>query len=170
VLIKEKEINSIKENKVTLISNFTILKNNYDFNFISKILEENEIHTIPKPGFGNLKDIFQALRVDLSIKEFLIYLDFLKKLFKYRPSEKDGVDLFFSLVSQVGVSHIDPEDVFILGLKGKTIYKVFGTETIDYIVNENDLIFIPKGIKHKVIGITPRIIASIGLFGDRFNG
>lgn len=29
------------------------------------------------------------------------------------------------------------------------------------------MIFIPQGVKHKVIGMSPRIIASIGFFGKR---
>tara|TARA_R100000005_G_C4880841_1_gene132568 strand:+ start:122 stop:634 length:513 start_codon:yes stop_codon:yes gene_type:complete len=170
MLIKESELNSIKENKVTLITKFASLKNNYDFNFISNILEEDEIYTIQKTKFGNLKDVFQVLKVNESVKECQLYLDFFKKLLRYNQDEKDGVDLFFSLVSQVGLTHIDKEDVFIIGLKGKSIYRVFDVETIDYEINKNDLIFIPRGIKHKVIGMTPRIIMSVGFYGRRLNG
>ena len=94
MLIKESELNSIKENKVTLITKFASLKNNYDFNFISNILEEDEIYTIQKTKFGNLKDVFQVLKVNESVKECQLYLDFFKKLLRYNQDEKDGVDLF----------------------------------------------------------------------------
>ncbi len=92
-------------------------------------------------------------------------MDFLSKLFKYERDARDEVDLFFSFVSQVGNSHIDEEDVFILGLKGKTIYRVFGNVDKDYMIEKGDIIFIPRGIKHKVIGLTSRIVASIGFYG-----
>ena len=62
---------------------------------------------------------------------------------------------------------MDEEDVFILGLKGKTIYRIYGVENKDYEINKGDLIFIPKNIKHKVMAINPRIIASIGFYGKR---
>jgi len=29
------------------------------------------------------------------------------------------------------------------------------------------MVFIPRGIKHKVIGLNPRIIASVGFYGKR---
>ena len=67
----------------------------------------------------------------------------------------------------MGRSHIDEEDVFIIGLKGNVIYRVFDIQNKDYSIEEGDMIFIPKGLKHKVIGISPRIIASIGLYGER---
>ena len=77
---------------------------------------------------------------------------------------------FFSFVSQVGNSHVDREDVFIIGLKGEVIYRVFGVEDKDYYLKKGDMIFIPKGIKHKVIGLSSRIVASIGFYGKRLNG
>ena len=80
MIIQGPELESIKNREVTFVKNFTQLKTNYDFNFISKLLEENEINVVQKPNFGNLKDIFQAMKVDLYVKEFLIYLDFLKKI------------------------------------------------------------------------------------------
>ena len=77
------------------------------------------------------------------------------------------VDLFFSLVSQIGNSHVDIEDVFIIGLKGEIIYRIFDFENKDYSIKKGDMIFIPKSIKHKAIGINPRIIVSIGFYGER---
>ena len=54
-----------------------------------------------------------------------------------------------------------------MGLKGKVIYKIFDTDVTEYIIEKGDMIFIPRGIKHKVIGITPRIVAAAGFFGTR---
>jgi len=165
VLIKETEVNLIKQKKAVLIKNFTNLNKTYDFNFISKILEENYLCVLDKTSSGNLKSIFQIEQVTNVTKEFKIFFDFLSKLFKYKRHPKDGVDLFFSFVSQTGDTHQDIEDVFILGLEGEVIYKVFDIENKDYYVKKGDMIFIPRGLKHKVIGINPRIIASIGFYG-----
>ena len=168
MLIKHTELVSIKENKVTLIKNFILLERNYDFNLLSKLMEENECKVDQKSFVGNLKDVFQMLKVSNTLQEFKTFFDFLSKLFKYERHEDDEVDLFFSFVSQVGNSHVDREDVFIIGLKGEVIYRVFGVEDKDYYLKKGDMIFIPKGIKHKVIGINPRIVASIGFYGNRF--
>ena len=66
MLIKEKELNSIKQNKVTLVKNFITLEKKYDFNLISNLIEENELIVFSKTTYGNLKDVFQIL------KEFLV--------------------------------------------------------------------------------------------------
>jgi|TARA_R100001460_G_scaffold106817_1_gene154751 cupin superfamily acireductone dioxygenase involved in methionine salvage len=170
MLINQSDLGSIKKNKVTLVKNFVSLERNYDFNFISDLIEENNLIIQQKSSIGNLKDVFQIVKISNTLTEFKIFLDFLSKLFKYERDAKDEVDLFFNLVSQVGNSHIDEEDVFIIGLKGTTIYRVFDIENKDYTIEKGDMIFIPRGISHKAIGLTPRIIASIGFYGKRLDG
>ena len=167
MLIKQSDSISIKENKITLIKNFLSLERNYDFNLISDLMEENDLSIVQKSSFGNLKDVFQIYKVSNTLKEFKTFFDFLSKLFKYERDPRDEVDLFFSLVSQIGNCHTDVEDVFIIGLKGKVIYRVFDIEIKDYIVEKGDMIFIPRGLKHKVMAFSPRIIASIGFYGRR---
>jgi|TARA_R110002167_G_scaffold126679_1_gene307672 cupin superfamily acireductone dioxygenase involved in methionine salvage len=167
MLIKAQDLKDIQENKVTLVKNFASLTREYDFNLLSNLMEENECIISQKSNVGNLKDVFQIHKISNCLKEFKTFFDFLTKLFKYERDLRDEVDLFFSLVSQVGNSHVDIEDVFIIGLKGKVIYRVFDFEDKDYSIEQGDMIFIPKGIKHKVIGINPRIIASIGFYGKR---
>ena len=167
MLIKAQDLKDIQENKVTLVKNFASLTREYDFNLLSNLMEENECIISQKSNVGNLKDVFQIHKISNCLKEFKTFFDFLTKLFKYERDLRDEVDLFFSLVSQVGNSHVDIEDVFIIGLKGKIIYRVFDFEDKDYSIEQGDMIFIPKGIKHKVIGINPRIIASIGFYGKR---
>ena len=177
MLIKQPELVSIKENKITLIKNFFELERKYDFNLLSQLMEENKLKVIEKTNIGFLKDVFQMCDIRNCLPEFKIFFDFLSKLFKYQTNLEllkqgyaDEVDIFFSFVSQVGYPHVDEEDIFILGLKGKTIYRVFSNINEDYVIEEGDMIFIPKGLKHKVIGLTPRIIASIGFYGKRLNG
>jgi len=167
MLIKEIQVNSIKQNKVTLIKNFASLTREYDFNLLSNLMEENECIINQKSNVGNLKDVFQVHRVSNTLQEFKTFFDFLSKLFRYERDSRDEVDLFFSFVSQVGNTHVDIEDVFIIGLKGTTIYRVFDIENKDYCIEKGDMIFIPKGKKHKVLGMNPRIIASVGFYGNR---
>ena len=170
MLIKQPEVISIKENKVTLIKNFVTLERNYDFNLLSQLMEENDLTISQKSFVGNLKDVFQIYKVSNTLQEFKTFFDFLSKLFKYERDLKDEVDLFFNFVSQTGNPHVDIEDVFIIGLKGKSIYRVFDVETKDYNIQKGDMIFIPKNIKHKVMALNPRIVASIGFYGRRLNG
>jgi mannose-6-phosphate isomerase-like protein (cupin superfamily) len=167
MLINKDQVNLIKENKICHIKDFVLLERQYDFNLISLLLEENDLKVASKSNIGNLKDIFQIYKVSNCLKEFKTFFDFLSKLFKYERDPRDEVDLFFSLASQVGSPHKDEEDVFIIALSGKIIYRIFDIKNKDYEMNKGDLIFIPKNIKHKVIGITPRIIASIGFYGKK---
>jgi len=170
MLIKQSDLFSIQENKVTFLKNFAVLERTYDFNLLSKLMEENDILINQRSSIGNLRDVFLMKNVINYFPEFKTFFDFLTKLFKYDRDTRDEVDLFYSFISQAGFAHVDEEDVFILGLEGKIIYRVFGDVNKDYIIEKGDMIFIPKGIKHKVIGLTPRIVASIGFFGKRLNG
>jgi|TARA_R100001460_G_scaffold13232_2_gene29989 mannose-6-phosphate isomerase-like protein (cupin superfamily) len=170
MLIKEPEVNSIRQNKVTVIKNFASLTREYDFNLLSQLMEENNLTIDQKSFVGSLKDVFQIYAVSNILQEFRTFFDFLSKLFKYERDPKDEVDLFFSLVSQIGNTHVDIEDVFIIGLTGTTIYRVFDITNKDYYIEKGDMIFIPRGKKHKVLGMNPRIIASIGFYGKRLNG
>ena len=173
ILLNEKDIKYIKQNKITYVKNSITLKREFDFNLISKLVEENNLksfYKIPKGDCPILECIFQIYSVSKCLIELDYLFDFLKKIFKYDYNERDEIDLFFSFISKVGEPHVDEEDVYIIGLMGTTVYRTYGDESKDYTIEKGDLIFIPKGIKHKVIGITPRIIASIGFYGKRLNG
>ena len=169
MLIDKNNIELIKNNKICLIKNFVSLDKKYDFNFISGLLEKNQLKVVNKTFVGDLKDVFQIKSVSNTVDELKVFFDFLSKLFNYERDSKDEVDLFFSIVSQVGDAHVDTEDVFILGLSGLVLYRIYEEQNKDYYLEKGDMIFIPKGLKHKVIGINPRIIASIGFYGKRIN-
>ena len=170
MLLDKEKVEKIKNKKVTYIKNFTTLERNYDFNLMSNLLEENNTPIFSRSNVGHLHDIYQIRHVTDVLKEFRIFFDFLFKIFKFKSDSRDSVDLFFSLISQTGVPHKDEENVFIIGLRGKTIYKVFDEIKNDYEINEGDMIFIPPDIKHKVIGITPRIVASVGFYDRSIRG
>ena len=169
MLIDKNNIELIKNNKIFLKKNFVSLDKKYDFNFISDLLEKNQLKVVNKTFVGDLKDVFQIKSVSNTVDELKVFFDFLSKLFNYERDSKDEVDLFFSIVSQVGDAHVDTEDVFILGLSGLVLYRIYEEQNKDYYLEKGDMIFIPKGLKHKVIGINPRIIASIGFYGKRIN-
>jgi cupin superfamily acireductone dioxygenase involved in methionine salvage len=76
------------------------------------------------------------------------------------------MDLFLSFETSIGPTHRDKEDVFILGLYGKTMYRVWKNNTVtEVLINRGDMIYIPSGVLHRSISITPRIIASLSLWG-----
>tara|TARA_R100000388_G_C7172266_1_gene124507 strand:+ start:93 stop:608 length:516 start_codon:yes stop_codon:yes gene_type:complete len=164
MLLNKEQVESIKNNKVTHVKNFVSLEREYDFNLISQFLEERDDGVLTKTDMGNLRDVYQMKRVTDYLPEFRIFFDFLLKTFKYKPDARDAIELFFSFATQSGKPHKDIENVFIIGLKGKVIYRIFEGENADYEINKGDMIFIPRNIYHKVVGITPRIIASVGFF------
>ncbi len=164
MLLKKEQIESIQNREVTYIKNFALLEREYDFNLISKILEEQDNRVLTKTNIGSLRDVYQMLNVTNYLQEFRIFFDFLLKTFKFNTDSRNGVELYFNFAAQVGAVHDDIENVFIIGLKGKTVYRVYDTNNIDYEINKGDMIFIPPGIRHKVIAMTPRIIASIGFY------
>ena len=100
-------------------------------------------------------------RATIGIGELIVLLINAATLLK-----NDGVDLFFSFVTNASHSHVDIEDVFLIGLSGKTIYRLI-KEKRDYLIEKGDLLYIPKGTAHKAISLTPRIIASVGLLGGK---
>ena len=164
MLLNKEQIESIHNREITYVKNFVLLKREYDFNLISKILEEQDNRVLTKTNVGNLRDVYQMLNVTNYLQEFKIFFDFLSKTFKFNSDPKNGVELYFNFAAQVGAVHDDIENVFIIGLKGKTVYRIYGDNNIDYEINKGDMVFIPPGIKHKAIALTPRIIASIGFY------
>lgn len=169
MLIDKNNVELIKDNKTCLIKNFVSLSKKYDFNFISDLLEKNQLKVVNKTFVGDLKDVFQIKGVSNTLNELKVFFDFLSKMFNYERDPRDEVDLFFSIVSQVGDAHEDTEDVFILGLSGVVLYRIYGEQNEDYYLKKGDMIFIPRGLKHKVLGMNPRVVASIGFYGKRIN-
>jgi mannose-6-phosphate isomerase-like protein (cupin superfamily) len=159
---------NIKNNKITHVKNFCKFDNQYDFNFLIDYIESMD----PKIRNTNKGDFFEInyqVFLESKFKDFEFCLNFLRQIFKYSWDQNDRNDIFFSFKSGAGDTHTDDEDVFIIGLNGKTIYKVFGTTTEYFEINNGDMIFIPKGIPHKVISLSSRIILSTGFYGNRSN-
>lgn len=55
MLINKDQITLIRENKICLIKNFVSLERDYDFNLISRLMEENDLKVIQKNSRGQSK-------------------------------------------------------------------------------------------------------------------
>ena len=160
MLINSDNFKTIKDQKTTHIKKFTDLEIDYDFNFLINFIEH---YTCPVDHGGSYHKTW-SIPVDGSHSPFLYILNFLRKTFQYNLNKEDGCRLFYSFASNSGPSHVDREDVFLLGLYGKTVYKV---ENNFYEIEKGDLLFVSRGSRHKAISITPRIVASFGFFGGK---
>ena len=166
MLLNNKDIKRIKNKKVTYVKKFTQNLNNYNFDILASLIDDYSLTVVNKSNLLNFNATWQVKDVHKTNVDFFVFLDFLYKIFKYTPETRDGVDLFFSFVTNTGMSHVDTEDVFLIGMHGKTIYRITDTNK-DYILEHGDFLHIPKGIRHKSISSTPRIIASVGFFGGK---
>lgn len=168
MLLNSKNIKSIKNTKVTYIKKFTQIFETYDFNKISTLVDDFSLFVQCRAEVTRqeFKDIWQMKNIHDIDSSFFTYLDFFYKTFRYEPEVRDGVDIFFSFVTNTGVSHVDTEDVFLIGLYGKTIYRIIDVKQ-DYVLKSGDLLYIPKGIRHKAISATPRAVASVGYYGGK---
>jgi|TARA_R110000824_G_scaffold206571_1_gene391764 ribosomal protein L16 Arg81 hydroxylase len=165
MFLDKESIENIKKRKVTYVKNFTsIIEETYDFNKISNLVDKYSLSVMDKPGQINHYNSIWAIRYINEVdNQLFIFLDFLRKIFNYKIDQRDGVDLYFSFVTNTGRSHVDEEDVFLVGLYGKTIYRISETNE-DFCLKRGDFLYIPKGIWHKAISVTPRSIASVGFF------
>ena len=163
MLINADNFKRIYDKKTTYIKNFTNFDIDYDFNFLIDFLEEYTCRTNQITHNGSHYTTWQVYADDYHAP-FNLIKNYLRITFKYEFDKLDGCEIFYSYSSNSGPSHVDQEDVFLLGLCGKTIYRVNNNF---YTVERGDLLFVSKGVRHKAISVTPRIVASFGFFGDR---
>ena len=156
-------ISKINERKeVVHIPNFTEIKQETDFNFLAQLLEHNELPTQFKSPYFDDR-ILQAQIQVRNVEQddfFRPYLNTFNSIFN-PDQKKSNIHLHLSFMALSGVPHKDYEDVYIIGLCGHTIYKVYGHG--DYSIRKGDFIYIPPHIPHKAIAMEPRIIMSIGI-------
>jgi len=147
----------------TLIKNFCSFKEPIDFNFLSKLLDNNNFESYISSNWLNSYVFESVFKISNVEKE-----TFFKEIFnllneKYnQENKKSDLYIFFSMVSGTkSITHKDNYDVIIIGLYGTTIYRV---ENEHFTVEPGDLLRIPKNVIHKAIGLTPRIILSYGIY------
>tara|TARA_R100001086_G_scaffold248283_1_gene184836 strand:+ start:464 stop:991 length:528 start_codon:yes stop_codon:yes gene_type:complete len=172
MLLDKENIQRINDKKVTYVKKFAKITNTYDFNKISELADtysEADGIKILNQTIGQV-DIFYSiwqLKFVDRIDQFLFtFRDFFQKTFNYTPEARDGVDLFFSFISVIGKPHMDEEDIFLIGLMGRTIYRITDTQE-DFELQSGDLLYVPKLTRHKALSMTPRVIASVGFRGGK---
>jgi ribosomal protein L16 Arg81 hydroxylase len=150
---------------ITLKKKFFNFVKEFDFNSLINLLDTNDIEsTFACANVHNnyvLESPFKILNAqkDKYFNDLFIYLN---KEFNTKNLKSD-IYLFFSFTSGgKGLAHSDVEDVHIVGLHGKTMYIV---ENKEHLVEKGDLLIIPKGVAHRAIGLSPRIILSFGIYG-----
>ena len=147
----------------TLIKKNFIFEKEIDFNFISNLLDRNNLNSkISSNWIENfiLESVFQIKKIENDVFFKELYNQLNSKFNK--ENKQSDLDLFFSFVSgNKSITHRDDYDVFIIGLYGKTLYKI---ENEEFYVEKGDLLLIKKNELHKAIGLTPRIILSYGIY------
>ena len=150
-----------------LEKNFYNFPDKIDFNFISNLLDKNMFQS---EIFSNYLNLY-VLETNIRIKElekhpyFFSIGKILNEKFNKNNCNWD-LQFFLSLTSgNKSKPHIDTYDVHILGVYGKTLFKI---ENEEYYVMPGDLLSIPKGYHHTAIGITPRITLSYGVYNNNY--
>jgi len=147
----------------TLTKNFCYFEKNIDFNFISNLLDRNNLSSQISSNFLNNFIFESVFKIRLVEQDSFFYELFNLLQNKFNTlNKKSDLDLYFSLVSgNKSIAHRDGYDVYIVGVYGKTLYRV---NDEDFIVEKGDLLYIPKNELHKAIGLTPRITLSYGIY------
>ena len=168
MLFNKDNFKSIKNGNLTHIPNFTPIEETIDFNLLAELYDEYRpvSKILPKRFYPD--EILSSPFLLKNIHEhpfFNVYFNFFNKQFNSSDNIVSELDIFFSFASGAGGVHADREDVHIVGLKGKTIYRCWETNNInEYTISQGDYIFIPKGTKHSSITVTPRMIMSHSIF------
>jgi hypothetical protein len=147
----------------TLVKNFFSFESKIDFNFITNLLNRNNLSSGISSNWNSqylLESIFKIKDVQQDYLFSEIYNKFNNDFNKF--NKKTDLHLFFSLIAgNKSIVHRDNYDVYILNLYGKTMYTV---EKENFILEIGDLIHIPKNELHIAISLTPRICLSFGIY------
>ena len=145
------------------IKNFFNFEDTIDFNFLSKLLDRNNFKSHISSNWLSEyvnESVFQIRGVEIDAAFQMDYLKFNNQFNK--KNYISSFDIFYSFVSgNKSITHRDNYDVYLLGLMGKTIYRI---EEVDYMVEKGDLLYVSKNKLHKAIGITPRIVLSYAIY------
>ena len=127
--------------------NMVDFKKDIDFNYISELLDNANYES----AFSGDRDKSYVFKSIFKINNLQDHDDF-KDFYNYceknfnKNKGKSNLIMFFSLKSgRASTTHKDTEDVYILGVKGKTWYKVSDKE---YMVEKGDLLKIPANAVH----------------------
>lgn len=162
---------SIQNNKVTFVKNCIDINNTLDFNKLISFIERSDTDVLIKEKEGKMENMLKSNMQIKNVQNNFLYIknmyENLGNTFNYILHPRDAADIFFSFKSNPGVTHFDAEDVFIFGFYGMTLYKIIDDSNAMNIIDKGDMLYIPKGIPHKVISLSERIVVSFGMFGDK---
>ena len=137
-----------------------------DFNKLTEILSVDNYSSVISSNYLNnyiLQTIFKITNVHTN--DF--FTDIINKICSYKKVPiKSKIDAFLFVSFTQGTNsiiHRDAYDVFLYGLFGETLYVI---EKEKYNLAEGDLLHIKKNKTHQALGISPRIVLSIGLYND----
>lgn len=137
-----------------------------DFNKLTEILSVDNYTSVISSNYLNdyiLQTIFKIRNVHTN--DF--FTGIINKICSYKKVPiKSKIDAFLFVAFTQGTNsiiHKDAYDVFLYGLFGETLYII---EKEKYNLKEGDLLHIKKDRTHQALGITPRIVLSIGLYND----
>ena len=150
------------------ICNFPVVKLKHDFDII--LSWEEIIKLLNKSNIENRcikhqeRDIVNYQIKKIDCKKLKPIEDSLKKFF---PNTLQDTDLYGSFENSTGgfKLHHDIESTILHVQQGEVIINVV-TGSMSYIfdMKQNDMIYIKRGIKHSVIGLTPRFLTSYGIY------
>tara|TARA_R110000751_G_C13508318_1_gene451221 strand:+ start:48 stop:494 length:447 start_codon:yes stop_codon:yes gene_type:complete len=136
--------------------------NNFDFNTICDILDLNDFENFPVGRWFEryiLDAVFKIKQVHRSKILFTLFKS-LNEKYNLKKDTSD-LDIFYCMTSG-GKSppHLDEYDIYIIGVQGKTLYKLNNKE---FLLEKGDVLYIPKHTIHSAIGLSPRIILSFAI-------
>ena len=139
-----------------------IVIDDFNFNFLCKILDSGDFNSSPVTRwFDNyiLDSVFRIKEVHKSRFLFSLYKS-LNEKYNLKKHSSD-LDIFYCMTSGgKSPSHSENYDVYIIGVEGKTLYKVGDKQ---FTVEKGDVLHIPKNTFHSGIGLSPRIILSFAI-------
>jgi len=149
--------------KYFLERKFIKFKKELDFNRLSILMADNNFNSNVMSKYKDgyvLDSVFQIK--DIQDEPFFnqVYNQ-MNHMFN-KKNQRTTLDLFFSYMRGArGDAHSDQEAVHIMAAYGKTLYCIDNKEII---LERGDRLFINKGVKHRAIGLSPRIILSFGVY------
>ena len=138
----------------------------FDFNQLTDLISTDNFKS--RVSGNHLHEfILQASYQILGTQSTVYFKNIIEKMIKeyYLYGVPIDVDLFAGFTqSAASTIHNDPYDVLIYGLYGDTMYIV---DKKQHIVRAGDIIRINEGEVHQGIGLSPRIILSLGIRKDK---
>jgi ribosomal protein L16 Arg81 hydroxylase len=144
--------------------NFINFEKTFDFNELTNLIDRNGFQSEFTSDNVNKNYILECpIKIkNVESDSFFNNIYFFLNKEHNIKNLKTNIFLFFSFTGGgKSLAHKDEENVIIIGLYGKTMYIIKDKE---YLIEKGDLIKIPKGIVHRAVGLSPRIILSFGIY------